>query len=269
MPSVLFLRRRDAAIADFRRGFGRWRFAARLAWEDLFSRVRLTSLGVVWLVIQPLIWMLAMIVLIRPDVALQANLYPTYVASGVVLFTGLSTMLGGGAQVFTREKGRIQNVPLPLSLFAVKTLLLAGMEMLIALPIVLGAMAFSGSGAGFEVFMALPGLVLFFVFGLGATFVLGTAAARYPSVVLITQSVLRLMLFLTPIFWVPGPNQDARFLIAHYNPLYHLIRVVRDPLLGLSPGLLSYAVAGMTSIAALSLGFLFFARFRERIAVWL
>lgn len=269
MTATLFKRRFDAAITDFRKGFGRGRFAAGLAWESLFSRVRLTSLGIVWLVIQPLVWVLTMVVLVQPNIALQSNLYPAYVAAGVVLFTGLTTMLAGGAQVFTREKGRIQNVPLPLSLFAFKTVILASMEMLATLPIILGAMIFSAVAVSVSTLWILPGLALFFLFGLGAILILGTAAARYPSIVLITQSLLRMMLFVTPVFWVPGTDRDLRFLIAHYNPLYHLIRVVRDPLLGLAPGPLSYTIATITSIVTLVAGVIFFARFRERIAVWL
>jgi ABC-type polysaccharide/polyol phosphate export permease len=269
MTSAVFKRRRDAAIADFRKGLARWRFATQLAWDSLFSRVRLTSLGVVWLIIQPLIWMLAMIVLIQPNVSLPAHLYPTYVASGVVLFTGLTTMLGGGAQVFSREKGRIQNVPLPLSLFAFKTLILTAMEMLVTLPIVAGAMIYSNIALGPSALFVLPGLIIFFAFGFGATLILGTAAARYPSVILITQSLLRMLLFLTPIFWVPGVDQGIRYLIAHLNPLYHIISLVRDPLMGFMPSTLSYVIAGGTSFAVLIFGVIFFARFRERIAVWL
>jgi lipopolysaccharide transport system permease protein len=269
MSDTQFTRRRRAAIQDFKRGLARWRFAALLAWEELFSPVRLTSLGIIWLIIQPLVWMIAMIVLIRPSVDLSAHLYPTYIASGVVLFTGLTTMIGGGAYVFSRERGRIKNVPLPLSLFVLKTVFLAGMEMLVALPIVIGAMVLTGVSVSETTLLAIPGLVLFFAFGSGATLALGTAAARYPSIVLMTRAAMRILLFITPVFWVPSVNVDLRFVVAHYNPLFHLIRVIRDPMLGLTPSLMSWAIASVTSMTALTVGLIIFVRFRERIAVWL
>jgi ABC-type polysaccharide/polyol phosphate export permease len=256
-------------MSDFRQGFANWSFAALLAWENLFSRVRFTSLGILWLVIQPLIWVLAMVVLIQPSIAQQAQIYPAYVASGVVLFTGLTSLLGGGAQTFTREKGRIQNVPLPLSLFVLKTLLLAVLEMLVAVPIVIGAMLYCDIEFDALTLHVLPGLMLLFTFGFGAILILGTAAARYPSIVLATQSLLRVLLFVTPVFWMPTATYDLRFIIAHYNPLFHLIRVVRDPLLGLSPGIFSYLVASATSSIVLIAGIFVFARYRGRIAIWL
>jgi lipopolysaccharide transport system permease protein len=64
----------------------------------------------------------------------------------------------------------------------------------------------------------------------------------------------------------------GREAIAHVidiNPLYHLVEVVRTPLLGQTPSLLSFIVAA----GLIPLGFAFtlsiFSRFRQRVPYWL
>jgi ABC-type polysaccharide/polyol phosphate export permease len=67
------------------------------------------------------------------------------------------------------------------------------------------------------------------------------------------------------------PNQlPARLrLIAHYNPIYHVIDVFRRPLIGETAAIESYIVATALLVVSSLAAFLFFRRFRGRIAYWL
>ncbi len=60
-----------------------------------------------------------------------------------------------------------------------------------------------------------------------------------------------------------------RRFIADYNPLYHFINLIRAPLLGETPALLSWMVASLMLIFGGALSLLLFARFRSRIAYWI
>ena len=55
---------------------------------------------------------------------------------------------------------------------------------------------------------------------------------------------------------------------ATFNPLYHLLEIIRAPLLGEPPSaqewLISFAITACGCVVALS----FFARFRARVAYW-
>ena len=72
----------------------------------------------------------------------------------------------------------------------------------------------------------------------------------------------------TPVMWMPEILED-RAWIAHYNPFYHLIEIVRAPLLDRPV----YLESWMWSIGLLGVGFMFaqylMRRARNRVPYWL
>ena len=53
------------------------------------------------------------------------------------------------------------------------------------------------------------------------------------------------------------------------NPLFHLVDVVRAPLLGGAPQLLSYVFVSMTALVGWLITFDLYSRFRRRLPYWL
>jgi ABC-2 type transport system permease protein/lipopolysaccharide transport system permease protein len=61
----------------------------------------------------------------------------------------------------------------------------------------------------------------------------------------------------------------TRTYIAEYNPFYHLVEIVRAPLLGSVPSQQTYvAVLLLTCVNLIIVG-AFFSRFRARISYWI
>jgi ABC-type polysaccharide/polyol phosphate export permease len=80
---------------------------------------------------------------------------------------------------------------------------------------------------------------------------------------------MRLMLFVTPIFWIVAQRTGLRASLADINPLYHLITIVREPLMGTLPASHHWYIGFGSMVAALTVGFFVFAIYRGRIAIWL
>ena len=57
--------------------------------------------------------------------------------------------------------------------------------------------------------------------------------------------------------------------IADSNPFYHMVQIMRSPLLGQAPDLLSWAVTILMAITSLALALFVFVRYRHRIIFWL
>ena len=92
-------------------------------------------------------------------------------------------------------------------------------------------------------------------------------SARFRDVPQLINSVVQIVFFVTPIMWKPELLRNATY-IAELNPFYHLIEIVRAPLLGSLPSANSYlAVLLITLINLIFVG-AFFARFRSRISYW-
>jgi ABC-type polysaccharide/polyol phosphate export permease len=76
-------------------------------------------------------------------------------------------------------------------------------------------------------------------------------------------------MFITPIFWPPDTLKGTEHLVfVDFNPFYHVISVVREPLLGQVPSIANYLSVLSLTIAGWALTYLFLRRFRSRIAYW-
>jgi ABC-2 type transport system permease protein len=61
--------------------------------------------------------------------------------------------------------------------------------------------------------------------------VLGIVCTRFRDIPPIVTNLIQVAFFFTPVMWSPEIIGD-RSWIAEYNPLYHIIEIVRAPLLG-------------------------------------
>ena len=77
---------------------------------------------------------------------------------------------------------------------------------------------------------------------------------------------MQILFFVTPIIWKPELLADHWLL--QLNPFYHLVEIVRSPLLGASPTVLNYGVVLLTTLVNLAISGAIFVRFRSRIAYW-
>ena len=91
--------------------------------------------------------------------------------------------------------------------------------------------------------------------------------ARFRDVAQIVGNIMQLAFFLTPILWKPellGPS--AVYL--PLNPFYTLLELVRGPLVEGGGSLLVWVAALAYTGVMLGVSFVFFVRFRSRVAFW-
>ena len=117
--------------------------------------------------------------------------------------------------------------------------------------------------------LAVPGLLLLCLNALWIAVFLGAVCARYRDVQQLVGNVLQIALFLTPIFWSADQLTGRASILADYNPLYHLIAIVRDPLMGKAPDTLHWVVVGVGTVLGWALTIHVMGKFRHRIVYWL
>jgi len=76
------------------------------------------------------------------------------------------------------------------------------------------------------------------------------------------------MIFATPIMWQLSSLNGAD-IFADVNPVYHLIELVRAPMLGTAPEFQSWLVAGSLAIVGSVLAATLLVRKSRRIVFWL
>ena len=82
-------------------------------------------------------------------------------------------------------------------------------------------------------------------------------------------NLLQITLFLTPIFSSLDQMTGRAVLFAQLNPLFHLVEIVREPMLGIAPSPLHWLIVlGITAVGW-TLAIQLLARFRHRIVYWI
>jgi ABC-type polysaccharide/polyol phosphate export permease len=123
-------------------------------------------------------------------------------------------------------------------------------------------------GPGWAVLLALPGLALVLANGLWMSLLVGMLALRRRDAMPAVAAAMQIMMFVTPVFWpkdLLGPNLA---FAADFNPFYHLVRVMRDPLLGVVPPVESWAWVGGTLAVGTTLTLWVYGRWRDRMPFW-
>ena len=255
------------AVQDLADGFRNVRAGAMLAWYEIRQRYQRSALGPFWLTISMGVLVAGMGPLYGRLFGQELGAYFPFLAIGFIVWQLIAALANDAGQVFIVAEPYIKQMRMPFTLHILRmiwrNLLIFGHNFVIAL-VVLAAFPPANP---WVVLMAIPGLALLLLNALWVGLLLGVLCARYRDIPPIVASIVQLAFFLTPVLW-KREMLGAHHWAADVNPLYHLIEVVRAPLLGTMPATLSWiSVAGMT-IVGFAITLPLFARYRARIAYW-
>ena len=261
----------ELALLDILHGARARHLWGRLGWQDIRRRYRRSMLGPFWLTISMGVLVAALGTLYGALLNVEFADYVPYLALGFIVWTLTSNLITDGCIAFTGAESIIKQTNLPLSVHVYR---MVWRNLLIfshnAAIFVVVAVLFS-IWPGWTGLLAVPGLVLLCLNGMWVGLFLGIVSARFRDVPPIVASVVRIAFFATPIIWMPElmPRRALMLaLVLDFNPFFHFLELVRAPLLGQVPGLLSWlAVSGMTLGGWLAT-FALFRRYRWRIAYW-
>jgi ABC-2 type transport system permease protein len=103
----------------------------------------------------------------------------------------------------------------------------------------------------------------------------GIVSTRFRDLTPITQSLVQLMFFMTPIVWIysdflnsPNPTIASRARLAELNPFLHFIEIIRAPMLGDAQHLRHWLVVLAITVLGWALTFVIMRRYRARVAYW-
>ena len=128
---------------------------------------------------------------------------------------------------------------------------------------------YAGLPVTWATLLVVPGFALFCLNAVWITMLLGSLCARFRDIQQLCGTLLQISLFLTPIFWSPDQLTGRTAILAQLNPMYHLIAIIREPLLGKAPELSHWLIVILITIIGWTLTIQMLTRFRQRIVYWL
>lgn len=240
-----------------------------LAWNDIKLRYRRTTLGPLWITMGLGATVFSVGILYGLLFGNELSNYLPYLTAGLISWTFVSTSISEGCAVFLGAAALIRSVPVPFVVHVyrmlARQLIMAGHNVL--LMFVLSLMFPPPLNANFLLFV--PGLLLATITVFGLVLFLGTLGARFRDVQLIVTTAIQLIFLLTPVMWDPTSVKGVGLrYVADLNPFFHLVEVMRRPLLGQAPQLLSWFFVFLEAAVSLVVGMAFYAKYRQRIPFW-
>jgi lipopolysaccharide transport system permease protein len=258
------------AFDDIREAFARIHIATIFGWQDVAQRYRRSRIGAFWLTINMGVMIGALGVIFGTLFRTPLTDFLPFICAGVIIWGFLSTCINEGCASFIEAGGVILQVRMPLFIHIMRVLwrntIILGHNLII-LPVVLLAV---GKYPGMAVFLVLPGFLLV-VFNVGwIMLVLAVVCTRFRDMTQVAQNFMQVLFYATPIVWMPSslPQSNVSSVL-ELNPFYHLISLVRDPLLGQVPETMDWMIGVVLAIVGWAFALVFFGRYRRRVPYWL
>jgi len=238
-----------------------------LAWQDIKQRYRRSILGPLWLTISTGALLGAMGPIYARLLKVEIGPYFQHLAVSLIVWMLVSSLINGSCNAFISASNFIKEIKVPFALHLMRiigtNLIVFGHNLLIILIILI---IYPPDQMGALV-LAPVGLVLVVGNLFWTGMVLAIFCTRFRDIPQIISSLLSIAFFVTPILWKANMF-GSNSLFVNINPFYHLVDVVRAPLLGKYPSQISWAVLTIMLIAQSIGAMLLFKRFRSRISYW-
>lgn len=256
-----------SAMLDVRDGVKLWRLWGRLGWNDILQRYRRSMLGPLWLTASMAVMVIALGILYAELFKTPIHDFLPFLCVGLLIWNLMSSFLIEGGTLFTGSESYIKQVRLPYSVYVFKSSWSKLIIFLHNFMIYFGVIWYFSIWPGATALLAIPGLALLVLNGALSSLYLGMISARFRDIPQLVASIVQIVFFVTPIMWKPELLQ-RRTYIADINPFYHLLEIIRGPLLGNVPDMKHYVAVFLITAINLAVAGAFFARFRSRISYW-
>lgn len=239
-----------------------------MGWFDITQRYSRSVIGPFWLTLSLAGFVAGLGLTYGTLFKVTLAEFLPYLTVGVVVWTFISTLIVDGCNVFVSAQVAIKQMPAPLSIHVYRilwrSLIILAHNAVIVLLVMLPRPWIALAGA----LPACLGMAIVTLNGCGFALLLGTLGARFRDMPPLMTNFTSLLFFVTPVFWKVD-NLGERAWIATMNPAYHLIEIVRAPLVGqaVPPG--TWAFVAVFTVLNLGAAFLLFGHFRRRIPYWL
>jgi ABC-type polysaccharide/polyol phosphate export permease len=236
------------------------------AYHSLVVKYKRTILGTLWIAGNFVFTSLAITLVFGTLFHQDLKTFLPYSMLGNLVGTTCLWMISEAPDMFIYSGGIIKNHAYPFTYFAFESV--ARVLMLLAHNFIVFYFFMLVNGTlCVPHWTFIPGLILITISMLTWGSLLGMFAARFRDLRFLLPNIANLLFFLTPIYWrvdMLGPKE----WIAELNPIYNLVSILRQPLLGLqaTSGNWLYAI-GIAATGTI-LWLIFFTIYRRRIPFW-
>ena len=255
------------AFMDIIMGWKRMELWSTLGMHDVRQRYRRSTLGPFWITLSLAVMVFALGLLYGQIFGQNLQVYLPFIAIGFIVWSLISSLILKGCETFISSAGMIRQLNAPLSIYAFREVWSAVISFAHNIWIFFAVAWWFDLQFSWSMLLSIPALFLILFNGFWISIFLGLLSARFRDIPLIIASIVQVVFFITPIIWRPEMLPERALLLV-LNPLYHMIEIIRAPLLGGAPSIENWATVIIFSILGAALTFVFYSTYRWRIPYW-
>jgi ABC-type polysaccharide/polyol phosphate export permease len=258
-----------SAWRDFLQAFLMWRVWGLLGWHDIRLRYRRSVLGPFLITISMAVTIYTIGFLYSYLMKTDMRAYYPFLAAGLLIWNFVTLLLNEGTSVFIESQSYLKQIKMPYIVFVLRLIarnfIIFCHNLVVMIPIVL----FFHLPVNWHTLLFFVGVLIFLGSAISLCTLVAVIGLRYRDVQQIITNLIQVTFFLSPILWQPSIIPEKYQHWVYWNPVTHYLAIMRSPLLGEAPSLMSYQVTiGLMVLGFLGV-FLLFSRVRARLVYWL
>ncbi|HEY0677833.1 MAG TPA: ABC transporter permease [Chitinophagaceae bacterium] len=211
----------------------------RLVRRDFLMLYQQTLLGPVWIILQPLLTVFTYILIFDLIIGIPTNGIPPFLfyLTGITIWNLFADIFTGLAGTFVNNINIFSKVYFPRMIIPLATTLLHFSRILIQLLLLIGVILFYYFSGKLVIkpetwILAVIPLLLTGFIALGCGLIFAVFIAKYRDLMNLLQLLVRLLLFVSPVFFAVSLVPERLRWIINLNPLSPLFELFRYALVG-------------------------------------
>lgn len=242
----------------------RYRYLIRnLISRDLKVRYKRSSIGFVWVMLNPLLTMAVMSVVFSHVFGSRTSgisNYPVYILGGLLIWNVFAQGTTAAMGNLMGNSGVLRRMYVPPSAFVASTIGSAVVNLSFALIPFIVLSVILGARPSLAWFYVIVPMVQVTIFSFGVGLIISALVVFFQDIYEIYNVFILLFMYLTPVFYpvsVLGEFEQYEY----FNPMFHMIEGFRNPILsGQIPSLDNILITSIMVLLTALIGWLIFTR---------
>jgi len=242
---------RHTVWGDLIRAARLWRIWLRLGLQDVRRRFRRSVIGTSWIFLNLGIMITAVGVIYGALLGQELRTFLPFLTVGLISWGYITSSVVEGGQAFIASEGYVKQIGLPLYVYVFRFFVsITTTAAISSLAYVVVAAVFR-VGWRWGTLWVIPGIALLTLISLLLVTIFAYVTTRFRDAAYMAAAGLQVLFYVTPVLWPHRLLRERGLAWAvELNPLYHLLEVVRYPLLESEPAApRNYAVGVALALA--------------------